>query len=65
MTPVGEVVRHTILVPSVDRSGVVRKILGTSMDVTALRHTEAKLRLRRRNSESLWNGWSTSGLSRS
>jgi PAS domain S-box-containing protein len=42
-TPIGEVIRHTILVPIVDRSGVVRKVLGTSTDVTALRHTEAKL----------------------
>lgn len=43
MTPIGEVTRHTILVPIVDRSGMVRKILGTSTNVTALRHTEAKL----------------------
>ena len=38
-----EVIRHTILVPIVDRTGVVRKILGTSTDVTSLRHTEARL----------------------
>ena len=43
MTPIGEVIRHTILVPIVDRSSVVRKVLGTSTDVTALRYTEAKL----------------------
>jgi PAS domain S-box-containing protein len=43
VTPIGEVIRHTILVPIVDRNGVVRKILGTSTDVTALRYTEAKL----------------------
>jgi PAS domain S-box-containing protein len=43
MTPIGEVIRHTILVPIVDRSGMVRKVLGTSTDVTALRHAEAKL----------------------
>jgi PAS domain S-box-containing protein len=43
MTPIGKVIRHTILVPIVDRSGVVRKVLGTSTDVTALRHTEARL----------------------
>ena len=43
MTPIGEVIRHTILVPIIDRSGAVRKVLGTSMDVTALRHTEATL----------------------
>jgi PAS domain S-box-containing protein len=42
-TPIGEVIRHTILVPIVDRSGVARKILGSATDVTALRHTEAKL----------------------
>ncbi|HEV2098628.1 MAG TPA: PAS domain-containing protein, partial [Stellaceae bacterium] len=43
MTPRGEAIRHTILVPIADRTGVVRKILGTSADVTALRRTEAKL----------------------
>jgi PAS domain S-box-containing protein len=43
MTPIGEVIRHTILVPIIDRSGAVRKILGTSTDVTALRHAEANL----------------------
>ena len=43
VTLIGEVIRHTILVPIVDRNGVVRKILGTSTDVTALRYTEAKL----------------------
>jgi PAS domain S-box-containing protein len=43
VTPIGEVIRHTILVPIIGRSGDVRKILGTSTDVTALRHTEAKL----------------------
>jgi PAS domain S-box-containing protein len=42
-TPIGEVVRHTILVPVVDRGGAVRKVLGTSTDVTALRRTEATL----------------------
>jgi PAS domain S-box-containing protein len=42
-TPIGEVIRHTILVPIVDRGGAVRKVLGTSTDVTALRQTEAKL----------------------
>jgi PAS domain S-box-containing protein len=42
-TPIGKVTRHTILVPIVDRSGTVRKILGTSTDVTALRRTEARL----------------------
>jgi PAS domain S-box-containing protein len=43
MTPIGEAIRHTILVPIVDSRGVVRKVLGTSTDVTALRHAEAKL----------------------
>ncbi len=48
MTPRGEAIRHTILVPIVDRTGVVRKVLGTSADVTALRHAEAKLASQRR-----------------
>jgi PAS domain S-box-containing protein len=43
VTPLGEMIRHTILVPIVDRSGVVRKVLGTSTDVTALRDAETKL----------------------
>lgn len=43
ITPAGELIRHTILVPIVDRTGCVSKILGTSMDVTALRRADAQL----------------------
>jgi len=43
ITPLGELVRHTILVPIVGRDGTVRRILGTSTDVTALRRAEARL----------------------
>jgi PAS domain S-box-containing protein len=46
VAPIGDVLRHTILVPIVDAAGVVRKILGTSSDVTALRQTEARLDVR-------------------
>jgi len=46
ITPAAELIRHTILVPIVDRTGSVTKILGTSMDVTALRRAEAQLALR-------------------
>src|SRR5215469_11680233 len=46
ITPAGELIRHTILVPIVDRTGSVNKILGTSMDVTALRRAEAQLAYR-------------------
>lgn len=44
--PIGEVVRHTVLVPITDQAGIVRKILGTSTDVTALRRAEAQLQAR-------------------
>ncbi|MBV8457214.1 MAG: hypothetical protein JO122_11435 [Acetobacteraceae bacterium] len=43
MAPIGEVVRRTVLVPIVDGTGAVRKILGTSTDLTALRRAEAAL----------------------
>jgi PAS domain S-box-containing protein len=46
ITPAGELIRHTILVPIVDRTGSVTKILGTSVDVTALRRAEAQLAFR-------------------
>lgn len=41
--PIGEVVRRTVLVPIIDNNGVVRKILGTSTDLTALRRVEEAL----------------------
>lgn len=43
MAPIGEVVRRTVLVPIIDGSGKVRKILGTSTDLTALRRAEEAL----------------------
>jgi PAS domain S-box-containing protein len=46
VAPLGEKVRHTILTPIADSRGRVRKILGTSVDVTELRHAEARLAAR-------------------
>ena len=43
MAPIGEVVRRTVLVPIVDDTGTVRKILGTTTDLTALRRAEEAL----------------------
>ena len=43
VAPIGEVVRRTVLVPIIDAAGKVRKILGTSTDLTALRRTEQAL----------------------
>ncbi|MBV8589426.1 MAG: response regulator [Acetobacteraceae bacterium] len=43
IAPIGEVVRRTVLVPIVDETGEVRKILGTTTDLTALRRAEEAL----------------------
>jgi len=43
IAPIGEVVRRTVLVPIIDGGGKVRKILGTSTDLTALRRAEEAL----------------------
>jgi PAS domain S-box-containing protein len=42
--PIGEVIRRTILVPIAGEDGLVRKILGTSIDLTQMRRIEAALR---------------------
>jgi PAS domain S-box-containing protein len=41
--PVGPVVRRTILVPILDGEGAVRKVLGTTTDLTAMRRIEEAL----------------------
>jgi PAS domain S-box-containing protein len=41
--PIGEVIRRTILVPILDQGGFVRKVLGTTTDLTAIRRVEAAL----------------------